>query len=312
MIRGVVSVLCLGLAGAAQASVSEVHILPTVAKQPRWVYGEGAVQLTAWSAGYTSWGSMGSAVDLLLGPDFTTTPTMMTVELEPVLSLPKVLGRPLPEGLVLSDVGLTAQLKGSIINERFQPMPLSLLVGPSLEFGGAWIDGLRLDLMWRMSRAYEESYEIPFLEGNGTITMYPYDDVWPVEPGLSFGLEGFHTWSLSRMELFARGFVDVWQQDFTEVEQWPEYRPDEVSAGPTWAVESSAWRLLAQPQLGVRVGKKRALVLAVELELAHQLYMVPETDLSMCTDPISADEGSYCLQRDPLTVQVGPVLGLRF
>ena len=312
MIRSGLWALLWAVSGAAQASVSELNLSPTPAKQPRWVYGQGALQLTAWSSGYTSWGSMGTAVDLLLGPDFTTTPTMMAIELEPVLSGPKVLGRPLPEGSVLSDVGLTAQLKGALINERFQPMPLSFMVGPSLEFGGARVDGLRLDLMWRLSRAYEESYEIPFLEGNGTITMYPYDDVWPIEPGLSIGLEGFHTWSLSRMELFARGFIDVWQQDFSEVEQWPEFRPDETSAGPTWAVASSAWRVLAQPQLGVRVGKKRALVLAVELELAHQIYMVPETELSSCTDPISSDEGSYCLQRDPLTTQVGPVLGLRF
>ena len=77
---------------------------------------------SAWSAGYTSWGSMDTAVDLLLGPDFTTTPTMMAVEFEPVLSVPKMLGTSLPEGSILSDVGLTAQLKGTLINERYQPI----------------------------------------------------------------------------------------------------------------------------------------------------------------------------------------------
>ena len=308
--------LLLGLAlagpGTAQGAVSEVNVQPIPAKQPRWVYGQGAVQLTAWSAGYTSWGSMGAAMDVLLGPDFTGRPTMMAVNLEPVLSVPKVLGTALPEGFFMSDVGLTVQLTGAIINESYQPMPLSAMVGPSFEFGGAWIDGLRLGVMWRKSRPYEESYEIPFLEGNGTITMYPYDDVWPIEPGLAIGLEGFHTWSLERFEVFAFGYIDVWQQDYTEVVQWPEFRPGERSAGPTWEAPASAWRMLAQPQLGVRLGKSRSYVVALELEMAHQIYLVPETNTSECIDPVSSDAGSYCLEREDLTVQLGPVFGLRF
>lgn len=298
--------------GTAAAAVSEFSISPTPAKQPRWVYGQGALQLGAWSAGYTSWGSLSTAVDVLLGPDYSLQPSMILVEFEPVLSIPKILGTALPERAPISDVGLTVQVDGGILSGRYQPMPMSLMVGSSLEFGGPQIDGLRLDVMWRTSQPYAESYEVPFLEGNGTITMYPYDDVWPIKPGIALGLEGFHTWSLARLEVFARGFVDVYQQAYAEVEQWPEDRPGERHAGPTWEAEVAPWRMLAQPQIGVRLGKKRSQVLALELELSHHIYMVPRTELSECTDPIAGDSGSYCLQREPLTVQLSPVFGLRF
>ena len=57
MSGGLVLVLAGVLLGAAHAAVSELNIVPTPAKQPRWVYGTGALQITAWSSGYTSWGT---------------------------------------------------------------------------------------------------------------------------------------------------------------------------------------------------------------------------------------------------------------
>ncbi len=302
----------LGMASPAQAAVSEVDLLVIPAKQPRWVYGMGTVQLSAWTAGYTAWGSLGASVDLLLGPDFDLAPSMLYFEVEPVLSIPKVLGRPIPQGYGLTDAGLTVQVKNGLVNERYQPLPLSLAIGPSLELGGTWIDGLRLDLMWRFWMPYTESYEIAYVDVDASIAEASYDDVWPIKPGLSVAVSWFHTWQLGPTEVFTRGMVDVWQQAFREVEQWPEDRPGEHYAGPTWEVSSSSWRVLAQPQLGLRFGKTLAYSVALEVELAHQAYLVPESDLSSCVDPINSDEGSYCLRRDPFTTQVGLLAGLRF
>jgi len=297
---------------AAQAALAELDLMVVPQKQPRWVYGSGAMQISAWSTGYTSWGALSYAVDLQLSPDFETTPTMVNVEFEPVLSLSKVLGTGIPEGYGLTDAGITAQLKNGFLNDRYQPVPMSVMVGPSLEFGGAWINGLRLDLMWRYTMPYEESYSIPYMNAYGDAVQSNYDDSWPIEPGLAVGLSWHHTWAMGTTEWFTRGFADAWQQEFTAVEQWPEDRPGEMNAGPTWAQTSSPWRALAQPQFGFRFGKSLAYAIAIELEFAHHIYLVPDADLSSCVDPVSSAEGIYCLRREALPAQAGLLFGLRF
>jgi|GEM_PF-3569444 len=296
----------------AKAALAELDLMIVPQKQPRWVYGSGTMQISAWSSGYTSWGAMSYAVDLQFDADFEANPTMVNVEFEPVASIPKLLGMAIPEGYALTDAGLALQLKNGFLNDRYQPVPLSVALGPSIEFGGTWINGLRLDLMWRYTMPYEETYAVPYMDVYGVAVQTEYNDSWPIEPGIALGMSWHHTWPAGPLELFTRGFADVWQQAFMPVEQWSDDRPDEVYSGPTWAQNNASWRALTQPQIGVRFGKTLAYAIALEIEMAHNIYFVPEDDLSVCVDPVATSEGIYCLRREGFTAQAGLLLGLRF
>ena len=295
----------------ASAAITEVDLQIIPQKQPRWMMGDGSLALSALSTGYTSWGSVSASVDLQFAADFETTPSLFLVSATPVYSLQRLLNRPIPI-LGISDYGVFAQVKGGLSNSAYQPVTMRRVLGGSLSFGGGFFDILDLRVGHSAANAYTESYELSFGDGVGGVLTIPYEDSWTFGGGVSVATEWYNHWTIGKTELFTRGFVEAWTQPYESVEQWPDDRPGESFEGPTWLAETSPLRVLAQPSLGIRFGKRQNLIAAIEFEMTHNVYTAPRNDLSVCVDAIATTEGIYCLAQEAFTLQVGPMLGVQF
>lgn len=309
---GTMALLMFIASGSASAGVAEVDLMVIPEKQPRWSNGDGAFQMTTWAHGFTSWGSVNFSADIMFEPGYSATPNALLLEVDPVLSIPRVFNFAMPKRSPLTDFGIAFQIKQGMFANDTPAIPLSALYGISLGFGGWLIDGLDVEILRRVSKPYVENYEIAYIDEGFDVTAIAYSDSWPYEASWNVGVTWYHTWEVGNTELYTRGFFDYWRSQYQTVEQWPEDRPGESYAGPTWEVPTSSGRFLAQPQLGWRFGKRLNFAIGIELELSHHVYLVPESTVTDCVDPIGTEEGIYCLAREPFTAQVGPYLGVRF
>ncbi len=270
----VAGILLLAVNALAGVGELEIHTIPN--RQPDWYYGDGNFQLTLRFNGYTSWGSFNGYLDVDLSPDFGTSSDVMYLELSPVFSLSKIAGLQTPDWL--TDVGLTVQYNHGLMDSRYQLIPRAWLGGVVLSFGGDTIDVLDVHLLYKTFASYEEDYEIPYMDGDQP-ALWPVHDVWPIEDGWQITVEWANTWrTKGGHEVFIRGFVDYWVQEWKTVEQWPEAFPGFESKGPTWLRPASSGRFITQPQFGYRFGYANQFAVGTELEYTHNLYREPDDD----------------------------------
>ncbi len=298
-IRTVLPLIVLSLvASTALAGVGEIeiHIIPN--RQPDWYYGDGNFQLTLRSNAYTSWGSFNAYLDVDMSPDFGTSNDVEYLEIAPIFSLSKLAGLKPPGWL--TDVGLTVQYNDGLMDNRYQLIPTAWLGGIVLSFGGSAMDVLDLHLLYKTFSAYEEDYEIPYLDGNQP-ALWPVHDVWPIKDGWQVTLEWAKTWRTGKgHEIFARGFFDYWIQSWATVEQWPDVYPGFESKGPTWLHPASSVKIVTQPQFGYRFGYANQFAVGTELELTHNLYREPD------------DDGEHLYRLKDFTFQMSLFFSVRF
>ena len=268
----------LGPAAPCVASVGETELHAIPGRTPDWYYGDGALQLTLRQNAYTSWGSWNSYIDLDCGPNYSADVDQLYLDMSPLVSLTKLLHF-YPEK-ILTDVSLSVHYNAGLINNEFQPIATSWLYGVVFSFGGGVLDALDIHVLYRTFSDYKESYDFAYTQPGwgGFYQIYHYDDVWPYEDSWQFSLEWSKTWRWGKREIFTRGFVKTYKQEFVPLEQYPVDFPGRIYDHPAWLKDGAPTKIIWQPQVGLRFGNSNQYAVGSELEWTRNIYKEPWDD----------------------------------